>query len=303
VAATTDQNVYLERINLVIDHITSHLDEDLSLATLAQIAGFSPFHFHRLFTLLVGEPLNEFVNRVRVERAALLLRAAPDMRVLDAALACGYNSASGFSRAFRKQFGLSPRQWDRQTPLQDRKIGQEPDSFPDYTAQKLAELAGTTPMLVRVTERPAQRWATVRVYDSYRNYEAVLRGYERLMQWCSEQGGDPTTMPLYGTSLDDPHITPLARCRFDWSVAIPAHWRGEPGIRVHAFPACTVASVHVQGDITLLDQAWQYLWLYWLPRSPYQPAHLPAMEIYHRQPLVLGWETYDMDCAIPVEPL
>jgi predicted transcriptional regulator YdeE len=44
----------------------------------------------------------------------------------------------------------------------------------------------------------------------------------------------------------------------------------------------------------------QYLWRYWLPRSRYQPASLPGMEIYRRQPFELGWETYDIDCAIPV---
>ncbi|HEX6035853.1 MAG TPA: hypothetical protein VFY83_15550 [Anaerolineales bacterium] len=47
----------------------------------------------------------------------------------------------------------------------------------------------------------------------------------------------------------------------------------------------------------------QYLFRYWLPRSRYQPANLPGMEIYRRQPIELGWETFDIDCAIPIVAL
>lgn len=300
---TTDRNAYVERINLVIDHITARLDEDLSLAVLADVAGFSPFHFHRIFTTLVGETVNDFVNRVRITRAAQLLRATPDLRILDAALACGYTSASGFSRAFRKQFGISPRQWDRQSPLQDSKIGQEPGDFPTYTLDNLADFAQTDIPKVEVRSLPAQRLATIRVYDSYRDYRRIVGAYEQLLRWFAGHGGDPTRATVYGMSLDDRHITPLAQCRFDWSVAVPDGWTGTSQIRITSFPACRIASVHVHGDLTMLDKAWQCLWYYWLPRSRYQPANLPAMEIYRRQPLEMGWESYDMDCAIPLEDL
>jgi DNA gyrase inhibitor GyrI len=50
-------------------------------------------------------------------------------------------------------------------------------------------------------------------------------------------------------------------------------------------------------------KALQYLFCYWLPRSRYQPANLPGMEIYRRRPDELGWETFDLDCAIPVVAL
>jgi DNA gyrase inhibitor GyrI len=69
------------------------------------------------------------------------------------------------------------------------------------------------------------------------------------------------------------------------------------------FPACQVATVRCVGDLAQEDRAFQYLFRHWLPRSRYQPANLPAMEIYRRQPVELGWERYDMDCAVPVELL
>jgi DNA gyrase inhibitor GyrI len=57
------------------------------------------------------------------------------------------------------------------------------------------------------------------------------------------------------------------------------------------------------GDLVQADRVIQYLFRYWLPRSRYQPANLPGMEIYRRQPAELGWKTYDLDMAVPVVPL
>jgi DNA gyrase inhibitor GyrI len=49
-----------------------------------------------------------------------------------------------------------------------------------------------------------------------------------------------------------------------------------------------------------VDMRWQFLFRHWLPHSRYQPDNLPAMEIYHQQPCEIGWETYDMDAAVPI---
>ncbi|MDQ7027251.1 MAG: AraC family transcriptional regulator [Anaerolineae bacterium] len=293
-------NPYIERINIVIDTISNNLTGDLSLERLAQVAHFSPFHFHRLFKGLVGETLNQFVNRIRIERAAMLLRGSPTMNILDAAIACGYDSAAGFSRAFKKRFGIAPRQWDRLSPLQERKISQVAGEFPLYTVDKLCDIAQRGEFTVQIQAIPTQRLAYIRISDSYRQWQEIVAAHDRLMQWYQAQGGKLSQARLYSMSQDDPEITPTEKCRFDWCIAVPDHWSIRTDITERQFPACQVAMVHTQGDLHLLDKAWQYLWRYWLPRSRYQPDNLPAIEIYRRLPLELGWETFDMWCAIPI---
>ena len=64
---------YEKRVNRVIDHIRDHLADELSLESLAAIAAFSPFHFHRIFRAMTGETLAAFVQRLRLERAAVTL--------------------------------------------------------------------------------------------------------------------------------------------------------------------------------------------------------------------------------------
>jgi AraC-like DNA-binding protein len=60
---------YVERVNRAIDHIVRHLDQPLKLEVVARAAGFSPYHFHRVFRGLMGKRLQQFVKRLRLERA------------------------------------------------------------------------------------------------------------------------------------------------------------------------------------------------------------------------------------------
>ena len=123
-------NHYQERVNRVLDHISTHLDGDLSLAALSAVACFSPFHFHRIFQGVTGETLNAHVRRVRLERAALLMRSSPRRRITDVALATGFAGAAEFSRAFKTHFGFAPSTWDRRSALENSKIGKAPGEMP-----------------------------------------------------------------------------------------------------------------------------------------------------------------------------
>jgi len=293
-------NLYLHRTNVVIQHIRENLTEDLSLGALAQVAGFSPFHFHRLFKSITGETVADTV--MRLERAAALLRASPGLSITEAAFECGFQSAPVFSRAFKKYFGLSARRWDRQSLLQNSKNGQVLEGFPRYTLESLSGLAKNE-FDVSIRTLPAQRLAYIRVYDSYSQFSRVVEAYERLIGWYSGRGGKVAQTTLYGMSQDDPEVTPLHLCRFDWCLQVPDHWKAEGEVSVIDFPECQVVAIRCVGDLRKEDKALQYLFRYWLPRSRYQPANLPSMEIYHRQPAELGWETFDIDCAVPIVAL
>ncbi|HET8671521.1 MAG TPA: AraC family transcriptional regulator, partial [Candidatus Saccharimonadales bacterium] len=257
----------MQRINAVIGHVREHLNDDLSLDTLARVAGFSPFHFHRLFKSITEETVNEMVVRLRLERAAALLRSTPTLSVTDAAFACGFKSVSAFSRAFKKQYGLNTRQWDRRSPLKNSKNGQVPDGFSRYTLENLSDFAKQDRLEVQLRSLPEQRLAYIRVYDSYSKFSKVSNAYYRLITWYRQKGGSLENTTLYGMSQDDPFVTPLRLCCFDWCLTVPADWQAEGEVSVLTFPACQVATIRCLGDIMQGDRAIQYLFRYWLPRS------------------------------------
>ena len=297
------ENLYIQRINTVIGYVRENLNDDLPLNILARVAGFSPFHFHRLFKSLTGETVNDMVMRLRLERAVMLLRSTPRLSITDVALECGFQSVSVFSRAFKKRYTLNARQWDRKSPLKYSKNGQVPEGFPRYTEKNLSDFAERDGLKVRLFSLPAQRLAYIRVYDSYTKFSRVKDAYDRIIAWYCRRGGRLEQTTLYGMSQDDPDATPRRLCRFDWCLQVPADWQAEGDVSVRDFPACQVAAIRCLGDFQQEDRAVHYLFRYWLPRSRYQPANLPGMEIYRRQPAELGWKTFDLDCAVPIMAL
>lgn len=96
------------QVKQVTEFIVAHLTQDLSLETLAQQAGFSAYHFARLFRQTMGESPHQFVLRQRIEKAQRLLKDtnAPLARI---ALDSGFANQSHFTRIFKHRLGLTPR--------------------------------------------------------------------------------------------------------------------------------------------------------------------------------------------------
>jgi AraC family transcriptional regulator len=151
--ATESEQIYVHRINCVIDHITENLSEPLDLESLARLAHFSPFHFHRIFRSLVGEPLHAFVWRLRLEKAVFQMRHGGKATLTQIALACGFASSSDFSRAFKQVYGFSPRHQSRERFLQDSKIRQDLLTNAGYGLGKLPEPSNPDGFRVRLVER------------------------------------------------------------------------------------------------------------------------------------------------------
>jgi transcriptional regulator GlxA family with amidase domain len=103
----------LTRIILALVHIQAHLDQDLSLDALAGHVGLSKYHFHELFQSATGETPKSYVERLRLEWAAVQLRIRR-VAVVEVALECGYRNHETFSRAFRRRFLASPREYRKQ---------------------------------------------------------------------------------------------------------------------------------------------------------------------------------------------
>ena len=100
-------------VRMIEESQESAQDSDLTLQRLAQEAGLSPYHFLRIFERVTGVTPHQYVRRTRLRRAATQLLGEP-ANILDIVLNCGFGDLSNFNRAFRSEFGVSPRQFRRQ---------------------------------------------------------------------------------------------------------------------------------------------------------------------------------------------
>lgn len=103
-------NDYIQRINKVVAYINNHLDETLDLKTLANEAALSDFHFHRIFKALKGEAIGGYITRLRLEATARLLRYTA-LTIEEIAFNIGYETPASLSKAFKKQYGISPAEY------------------------------------------------------------------------------------------------------------------------------------------------------------------------------------------------
>jgi len=293
--------IYLQRINRVINHIRDHLTEPLPLERLARVAHFSPFHFHRIFHTLAGEPVHACVRRLRLEKAVFQMLHGPKATLTEIALACGFASSSDFSRAFKQAYGFSPRRYSRDRFLKESKIRQDLMANLGYGFGKLPDQANPDRFRVRLVDRPAQPIAYVRVIGTS-NPGKLLAGFDRLMAWGRQHGLVPDAQ-LIGMSPDNPDITPMNKYQFDWCLALPSNLHPDGEIDVGLIPANRFAVLRSKGDIHKEYRAWKHLFHVWLPGSGYQPSNDPALEMYRRSPLEIGWSVFDIDCCVPVKPL
>ena len=95
------------------EYLADNIERRVTLDELAAIARLSPFHFARAFAKTVGMPPYRYQQKLRLERACELL-ARSDMRIIDIALAVGYESPQALARVFTQAYGVAPSQWRRQ---------------------------------------------------------------------------------------------------------------------------------------------------------------------------------------------
>lgn len=94
-------------MNHAMEYLEEHLTEDIDYGKISQMAQCSEYHFKRMFSFLAGVSLSEYIRRRRLTLAALDLKDK-NMKIIDAAVKYGYNSADAFSRAFYHMHGVLP---------------------------------------------------------------------------------------------------------------------------------------------------------------------------------------------------
>lgn len=105
---------YMRRIHQVQDYIETHLEEPMPIETLAQVAGFSKYHFDRIFKGLLNEPLSHYVTRLKLTKAAQVLSYRPDISITEIAYRYGFTDSAVFSRSFKAYFQQSPSSYRNQ---------------------------------------------------------------------------------------------------------------------------------------------------------------------------------------------
>ena len=279
----TTRNDYHERMLAVLKHIQSHLDDKLSLAALAEIARFSPTHFHRIFKGMLGETVVEHIRRIRLERAAIRL-ACRQSTVTEAAFDAGYETLESFSRSFSRLFGCAPsryrcKHWEAVQERLPGVIHYRPDGLESGSA---IHPTGENTMDVRIEQLPAMKAVFSRHTGPYAKCGTA---WETLCNWAGPRGLCRPDALYIGVSHDDPHITPPEKLRYDACITVESDIAVEGGIGLQTIGGGDYAVVRHQGPYEGLEQAYSQLMGQWLPQSGREFDDARAcFELYRNHP-------------------
>ncbi len=317
---------YISRINCVLDYIEMNLHEQLSLEKVAEVAHFSPYHFHRIFSAMMGEPLNRFIQRLRVEKAATSLRAYPSQSVTQIALSCGFGSSASFARAFKEYYKISASEWRRQkinnpgkTNSKDGKhhgISGEVNiyssiyfsSAPNKQLWRIEMKDKKQNLLkaeVEVKNLPEQTVAYVRHVGAYAGDASLFAKYiTKLFKWAGPRGllNFPVTQQL-NIYHDDPNLTDESKLRLSIGITVPPNTETSGEIGKMKVPAGKYAIARFELKEDQFEEAWDAVYGGWLPQSGYQPGDGFCFEICHNNPEEHPEHKHAVDICIPVKPL
>ena len=256
---------YQRQLDTVTDYIYAHLDEDLSLETLAHVSGFSRYHWHRIYRAVRGETAAQTVRRLRLERAAAMLTETswPVERI---AWKAGFTGTEVFSRAFLRAYRTTPSRF---------RIGGRPASIDSPVTScgsgSMSSVSQDPGWAVRVETRRGYRLA---VSEHRGSYMDIGRAFSRVRD---RVGSGNLMVAIYE---DDPDAVPAADLRSAAGTIVDPGMKIPHDLAERMVPAGRYAIMRYIGPYSSMHAA--YLWLYgqWLPSSGQEPRDHPIIEEY-----------------------
>lgn len=304
---------YTARINRVMDYIGKNISQVIDLSVMADIASFSPYHFHRIFTFITGETPNNFVSRIRLERAAVLLQDSTKDTISEIAFRCGFINVSSFSRAFKSFFGVSAKEFRRLDKAIYIKNGIryskncKPISKIGKNIQQVNEQICSVELneliimdtKIEIKQMPELNLIYCRHMGAFNK---IGQAYEKLFKWAVPRGLVTSSTKTVTVYHDDPAVTGVEKVRQDASIIVEKDVKVEGEIGKSTVSAGKYAIGHFEIKETEFELAWNTM-CSWLTESGYQPGEGSTYELYHNDYNEHPEHKFIVDIYIPVKPL
>lgn len=263
---------WLQRMTNAVDYMEEHLEGPIDVARIAKVACSSSFHFQRMFHMLTGSTVVEYIRKRRLTLAAREL-AAKKAKVIDVALKYGYETPESFAKAFKRLHGISP--------VAARRPGLSLKAFPRITFQLSAK--GDRDTEYKIVEQEAFQVVGKAIKVSTKNRENFKRIPEFWME-CNREGAseklcnDFQAKEILGICMDMEY----EQEQFTYMIAFKggeAYTGKEYTIR--KIPASTWAVFTSIGPIPdAIQKVWKCIFLEWFPATGYEHACAPELEVY-----------------------
>jgi AraC-type DNA-binding domain-containing proteins len=295
---------YLKRINLIVEYINNHLDENIDLEKLAEMVNFSPFHFHRIMKAFLGEPIGAFITRMRIETAARLLRYT-EIPIVDIAYKVGYGMPSSLSKAFKLLYGISPNDYRNNK---------------NYTIMRNIQVNPELELEEKVIRMEPKQLIYIRLIGDYQkndycmawqklwNYVKICGVYSTEMEHiCNGQNKSDILQNLCSVGIehiciyhDDPNVTETDKLRVDVCLAVPQKMEAKGEIGTKQLIGGKYVVYRYQGTYDNLSMVYDTIYSKYLFEKGFKLASQPGFEKYLNDPDCTTPEKLQTEIYIPI---
>jgi len=294
---------YKARIERGIQYIENNLNKKISLIDVAKVSCFSEFHFHRIFKGVIGETVNDYIIRRRLERSINYLVFNPDLSITQVAQDTGFSSSANFAKAVKLHFGFSPSEIRNPDKVKNSKIGKisskygkvftPSDLYPDHLTNEVINKPNFkkgTKMKIEVRELESLRVCTLASEHGYEP-EAIYEAWDKLINWASSNGIKQEEQERFAFAFDNPAVTPVDKCRYTASIVIDDSLQINAPFTVSEIPKGKYAVLYFKGSPEETIKAKPQLSIYsdWFPESGFEPDDFPLLEHYLNDARIDGY--------------
>ncbi|MEJ9228027.1 AraC family transcriptional regulator [Peribacillus butanolivorans] len=266
---------WVESIQKAINYMEEHLLDDLTIESISRQANASAFHFQRTFTILTDISVGEYVRRRRLTLAAQEI-SRTNCKIIDLAYKYGYDTPEAFSKAFRRQHGVSPSE--------ARKYIGKLTFYERLVIQVI--LKGEIPMKYNIIERDSFQLIGIKREFSLVNGENLI-GIPKLWDKVNSDGTDDQLGKLNNGQIKgllgvcvDKRILEQNET-MDYWIATEYDGQVPEGYSSLTIPASKWVIFEVHGPMPdAIQEVWKRIFSEWFPTSGYEHAGTPEMEVY-----------------------
>ena len=193
------ENIYQQKVNQVIDYISANLHLPLQLDVIADKINVSQRQLLRIMRSALNESLYTYVARQRIERAVLYMQTE-EMSLTTLSSMVGYDNPQSFSKAFKKQFGISPKAYINE--LQSRL-----ESYVQSSVNRSS-------LQAEICYFEGFELVYIRIFGKYGEAEPYEIAWNKLMLFLKDNQALTLETRFIGLSFDDPNVTNYNQCRF-----------------------------------------------------------------------------------------
>ena len=270
---------YPERIRLAIQYMEEHSSEKILLEAIAKASFISPFHFHRIFKSITNSTPREYMERIRIEKAAHLIQYT-NLGIGDIAYDVGYENHESFSKVFKKIFGSTPQEYKRK--------------FKSIFTKKPLEIKLDSPI------RKKSESLNVLYMRHLGKYSQVDKTWRKLIQIASKKIKIDKSTRLIGIWHDNPNITSAENLRLDACIVTKEKMQVE-GLDIKTIAEGEYLVFRYYGDYAQLDLVYSNIVRDHLLTNKIELDNRPSFEDYIQSPAFYSPKDYITDIYLPIK--